>query len=206
MIRKFSLLTLLIALLVPSIAAQDDDKPTVAMMGFGWFPSFEVTEGAIFDMLQSYGFISNEENAILESRQDLVGENIDLFWVDYGRGRDDLNLAIEDALDKEPDVLLTLGSWLTAAAINVTLDMDDPPPILFASVNYPYRAGIAGSPLHQTGSRYWIRVADTLRICDVAAENTEARSGENRYALQFQRRQQQLGHRTDHRNSGRVRD
>ena len=146
MIRKLSLLVLIFALLIPSAVAQDDDKPTVAMMGFGWFPAFEVTEGAIFDMLQSYGFISAEENAILASRQDLEGEHINLFWVDYGRGRDEINLAVENALDKEPDVLVTLSSWLTQAAISVTLDMDNPPPILFASVNYPYRSGIAESP------------------------------------------------------------
>ena len=146
MIRKLSLLVLFFALLIPSAVAQDDDKPTVAMMGFGWFPAFEVTEGAIFDMLQSYGFISAEENAILASRQDLEGEHINLFWVDYGRGRDEINLAVENALDKEPDVLVTLSSWLTQAAISVTLDMDNPPPILFASVNYPYRSGIAESP------------------------------------------------------------
>ena len=156
MIRKLSLLVLFIALLIPSAVAQDDDKPTVAMMGFGWFPAFEVTEGAIFDMLQSYGFISAEENAILVSRQDLEGEHINLFWVDYGRGRDEIYLAVENALDKEPDVLVTLSSWLTQAAISVTLDMDNPPPILFASVNYPYRSGIAESPCiksdHVTGS------------------------------------------------------
>ena len=146
MIRKLSPLVLFFALLIPSAVAQDDDKPTVAMMGFGWFPAFEVTEGAIFDMLQSYGFISAEENAILASRQDLEGEHINLFWVDYGRGRDEINLAVENALDKEPDVLVTLSSWLTQAAISVTLDMDNPPPILFASVNYPYRSGIAESP------------------------------------------------------------
>ena len=156
MIRKLSLLVLFIALLIPSAVAQDDDKPTVAMMGFGWFPAFEVTEGAIFDMLQSYGFISAEENAILVSRQDLEGEHINLFWVDYGRGRDEIYLAVENALDREPDVLVTLSSWLTQAAISVTLDMDNPPPILFASVNYPYRSGIAESPCiksdHVTGS------------------------------------------------------
>ena len=136
--------------------AQDDDKPTIAIMGFGWFPSFEVTEGAIFDMLQSYGFVSAEESAILKSREDLEGENINVFWVDPGRGRADLSQAVERAIDMDPDVLVTLSSWLTQAAVNITLDMDDPPPVLFASVNYPYRSGIADAPCikpaHVTGS------------------------------------------------------
>ena len=154
--KHFAVLVLALLLLVPQGLAQDDDKPTIAMMGYGWFPSFEVTEGAIFDTLQSYGFISVDENAILEDRQDLEGENINLFWIDYGRGRDDLSIAVENALDQEPDVMVVLSSWLTQAALNVTLDMDDPPPILFASVNYPYRSGIADSPCikpaHVTGS------------------------------------------------------
>ena len=154
--KHFAVLVLALLLLVPQGLAQDDDKPTIAMMGYGWFPSFEVTEGAIFDTLQSYGFISVDENAILEDRQDLEGENINLFWIDYGRGRDDLSIAVENALDQEPDVMVVLSSWLTQAALNVTRDMDDPPPILFASVNYPYRSGIADSPCikpaHVTGS------------------------------------------------------
>ena len=115
-----------------------------------------MTEGAIFDLLQSYGFISAEENAILESRQDIEGENIDVFWIEYGRGRNELNLAVENAIDREPDVLITMTTWLTQAALSVTSDMDDPPKIFFASVNHPYRSGIADSPCikpaHVTGS------------------------------------------------------
>ena len=156
MLKLTLLLCALLILCVPATTAQGEDKPLIAIMGYGWFPSFEVTEGAIFDMLQSYGFISEEENDILQAREDLDGENIDLFWVDYARGRDELNLAVENALDREPDVLLTLSSWLTQTAVSLTVDMDDPPPILFASVNYPYRSGIADSPCikpdHVTGS------------------------------------------------------
>lgn len=154
--KHFAALLLILLLLVNPALADDDSRPKIAMMGYGWYPAFEVTEGAIFDMLQSYGYISAEENAILEEREDLDGENIELFWVDYGRGREELNLAVENALDQEPDIMVVLSSWLTNAALNVTLDMDDPPPILFASVNYPYRAGIADSPCikpaHVSGS------------------------------------------------------
>ena len=144
--RMLLLGALMMFALAPAALAQDDDKPKIAMMGFGWFPSFEVTEGAIFDLLQSYGFISAEENAILESRQDLDGENLNIFWIEPGRGRNELSIAIENALDQEPDVLVTLSSWLTQSAIGITLDMDDPPPIIFGSVNYPYQSGIADSP------------------------------------------------------------
>ena len=157
MFKRLLLLSAILALaLAPTTWAQDADKPKIAMMGFGWFPSYEVTEGAIFDLLQSYGFISIEENRLLENRQDLDGENIDLFWIEPGRGRDELAIAVENAIDQEPDVLVTLTSWLTQSAIAITADMDDPPAIIFGSVNYPYRSGIADSPCiklaHVTGS------------------------------------------------------
>ena len=157
MLRSMLLVcALLIMFVVPAAIAQDVDKPSVAIMGYGWFPSFEVTEGAIFDMLQSYDFINADENDILSAGEDLEGEHIDVFRVDPGRGRDEISLAVENAIDKEPDVIVTLSSWFTQAAVNVTLDMGDPPPILFAAVSYPYRYGIAESPCikpdHVTGS------------------------------------------------------
>ncbi len=151
-----SLFVLLTIVAAPAVIAQDQNKPTIAIMGFGWFPSFEVTESAIFDMLQSYGFISAEENAMLADRQDLEGDHINVFWIDPGHGADEISLALDSALDREPDALLTLTSWLTRAAVSKTADLDDPPALLFAAVNNPYRAGIADSPCvkpaHVTGA------------------------------------------------------
>ena len=178
---------LLYLLAAPAAFAQDDDKPLIAILGYGWYPSYEVTEGAIFDMLQSYGFISADENARLSEREDLESGKIDIFWVDPGRGRDEISIAVENAIDQEPDVLVTLSSWLTQAAINVTQDMDDPPPVLFASVSYPYRYGIAESPCikpdHVTGSESLTRydyVMSLLKIQnpDIAKIGTVFNSSE----------------------------
>lgn len=158
MMRRTMLLVcaLLYLLIAPAALAQNADKPLIGILGYGWFPSLDVTEGAIFDMLQSYGFISADDNALLMDGEDLESENIEIFWIDPGRGRDQVSIAVENAIDREPDALVTLSSWMTRAAINVTQDMDDPPAILFASVNYPYRSGIAESPCikpnHVTGS------------------------------------------------------
>lgn len=156
MVRSLLLVCTFLLVFAAPATAQDDDKPLIAIMGYGWFPSFEVTEGAIFDLLQSYGFLSAEESAIVKERENLEGENVDITWIDPGRGRDEINLAVERALDLEPDVVVTLSSWLTQTAVSITADMDDPPPVLFASVNYPYRSGIAKSPCikpaHVTGS------------------------------------------------------
>ena len=174
MLKSMLLFCAWFMIFAPAVTGQDDDKPLIAIMGYGWFPSFEVTEGAIFDMLQSYGLISAEESAIVKGREDLEGENVDIIWVDPGRGRDEINLAVERALDQEPDVLLTLSSWLTQTAVSITLDMDDPPPVLFASVNYPYRSGIADSPCikpdHVTGSES----LTPIQVRNVPAHNSES--------------------------------
>ena len=52
MSRHVLLLFTVFCLLIASVPlSADNDKPSIAIMGYGWFPSFEVTEGAIFDML-----------------------------------------------------------------------------------------------------------------------------------------------------------
>ncbi len=63
---------------------------------------------------------------------------------------------IERALDAGADVLITFGTPVTLSAVNLTLDMEEPPPVLFSGVQYPYEAGIASSacikPAYVTGT------------------------------------------------------
>ncbi len=140
------LLALLILALLPLAVAQAQDNPTIAILRFGDLSTYDVTEGALLDVLESYGFISAEENAILHSRQDLEGENIQVV---FGSANFDLptaSLMLENALDYEPDALITLTTTVTQMAINATSDMDEPPAVLFTSVYNPYAAGLAQSP------------------------------------------------------------
>ncbi|MDE2859498.1 MAG: ABC transporter substrate-binding protein [Chloroflexota bacterium] len=156
--RKHNMLALLVlALLLPLAGGgAADDKPTIAILRFGDLPTYDVTEGAILDVLESYGFISAEENAILHSRQDLEGENIQII---FGSANFDLptaSLMLENALDYEPDALITLTTTVTQMAVNATSNMEEPPALLFTSVYNPYEAGIAQSPCikpdHVTGA------------------------------------------------------
>ncbi|MCY3779078.1 MAG: ABC transporter substrate binding protein [Chloroflexi bacterium] len=154
--RKHIITILVLTLLLPLAAVQAHDGPTVAILRFGDLPTYDVTEGAILDVLESYGFISAEENAILHSRQDLDGENI---RVVFGSANFDLptaSLMLENALDYEPDALVTLTTTVTQMAINATSDMEEPPAVLFTSVYNPYEAGLAQSPCikpaHVTGA------------------------------------------------------
>jgi putative ABC transport system substrate-binding protein len=56
------------------------------------------------------------------------------------------NTQIEDAIDQGADVLITITTPVTLAAINATTDLADPPVILFNTVTEPYASGIAQAP------------------------------------------------------------
>ncbi len=141
MFKRILLVTLVLAL-CPMFGslAQDMDKPTIGIVRFGALPNIDITEGAILDVLESYGFISTEENRILESRRDHEGEHITIYWGDAGFDFPTVNLMLEDALDKKVDVLITHGATVTQSAVHITSEMDMPTPVIFVST--PYEGGI----------------------------------------------------------------
>lgn len=166
--KKLLILCIALALLAPFSAALADDSPTVAILRFGDLPTYDVSEGAILDVLQSYGFISPEENAILHTRQDLAGEHIHIIWGSANFDLPTASLMLENALDQEPDVLVTITTTVTQLAVNATQAMEEPPTILFISVFNPYEAGIAQSaclkPDHVTGSLSTTPYTDLLGL------------------------------------------
>ena len=181
MCKKCSLIVIVLALLLALPAAAQDDNPTVAILRFGDLPSIERTEGAILDLLQSYGFISAEENRILEERRDYQGEHINIIWGEAGFDLPTVSIMVDSALDQEPDVLVTLSTPVTLVAVNSTLDMDEPTPVLFTSVHSPYEAGIGKAacikPAHVTGTEIetsYEYVIDALQMQnpDIAAIGT----------------------------------
>ena len=154
-------LSVLLALLLPFVtffaAAQESDKPTVAILRFGGVAEqTTLSEYAVLDALMAEEFISEPERDQLGARQDLEGQRIDIFWGDAGWDLAAANLMVDDALGREADILVTLTTPVTRAALNATEDMDDPPPVLFASVYNPIEGGIASSscekPAHATGA------------------------------------------------------
>ena len=154
--RLFMLATLLSLLLTPAALAQDDN-PTVAILRLGPLPNYEIIEGGILDVLESYGFISEDDNRILEGRADHAAAGVNIIWGDAGFDIAPANLMIEQAIDADADALITIGTQVTLAAVVATQDMDSPTPIIFAAVSEPYGVGIANSncdkPAHVTGSR-----------------------------------------------------
>ena len=150
---------LIVAVLVAGPAlAQADEKPTIAIMSFGYHSNVNLSVKGTLDMLQAYGYIDQEERAVLDQRQDLEGEGINIIWGDAAYDIGFANLMVRDALDRDPDALITITTPVAQIAANATLDMEDPPIVIFNVVSNPYAAGIADAscikPAHISGSQF----------------------------------------------------
>ena len=169
MFKKCSLALLALALLLaPIVGADQQGNPTVAFLTMNPNPAFAEVQKGVLDSLTAYGFIDAEERATLEIGQAFEGENISLIWGESDSDFASVNLVVENVLDQQPDVLIPLTTPVTQIAINATLDLDQPPAVLFAFVYNPYEAGIARSscikPDHVTGAESIISYEDVLSL------------------------------------------
>ena len=157
MLKKLLLLLVLVSMLIVPSAMAQDENPTIAIIRFGPLRPFELAEKGTVDMLEAYGLVNAEERAILDERQDLEGEHINIIWGDAEFEFPTANLLVENALDQEADVIIAITTPVGQAAANATVDMDNPPIVLFNTVTSPYAAGFASSscikPSHITGSQ-----------------------------------------------------
>lgn len=137
MIRKLLIvlgLALMVMVFAPLavVAQSDDDIPTVALIRLGPLPPFQYSQQGTLDVLAAYGYVD--------------GENINLILGDAAMDVPTANLLIEDAINNDVDVIITITTPVSQAAVNATLGMEDPPIVLFNTVTQPYAAGIAQSP------------------------------------------------------------
>lgn len=144
--KKLLLLLVWLCLLVGPTALAVDDVPTLAYLRFGDTPDFQLTDKAVLDMLEAYGYVSPEERATLQGGNDLHGEKINILYREAGFDLPTASLMVEDALDEGADVLLTLSTQVGLIAANAISEMADPPVLVFAIVALPYAAGIAEAP------------------------------------------------------------
>ena len=147
---RICLLVLVLALLAGAAMGQSE-TPTVALLSFGTSPiPYSVTEKAIVQVLELDGFLSADEYNF-EERGDIEGENLHVLSLEAGWALDRLNIMVEHALDHDADVLVAFTTPVAQAALNATLDMDDPPAVIFASVYFPFEAGLGDSPCIKPG-------------------------------------------------------
>ena len=155
MTKRLLLVLCALALLLPAASAQDDDKPTIAVLRFGTHLSYGLVETALVDALAASELVNDDEWALLTQGEDLSGERINLIWSDANFDFANANTIVENAIDQGADVLITLSTPVTQAATLITSDMDDPPAVIFTSVYNPLEAGIAKAtcvkPAHVTG-------------------------------------------------------
>lgn len=149
MLRRILLLSVLIALLYSALTpalAEDDGKPTIAILRYGGTTLTALAEKGILDMFEAYGMVNAEERAVLDKAEDLDGERINVIYSDANFDIPTANIMVEEALDRGAETLLTLSTPVSQIAANITRQMDDPPAIIFAIVTAPYFAGIADAP------------------------------------------------------------
>ena len=144
-----------------ALAQATDDKPTIAMLTFG--PDVnEASEIGVLDVLHLYGYLTEAELAAMrEDVRDMEGEHLNLIVADAAYDYANIVPLIESALDRGADVLVTETTPVAQAAVNLTMDMEMPVPVIFMSVFNPYAAGIAQAPCIKPD-----HVAGTERITD----------------------------------------
>ena len=167
---KKSLLALLaLALLLPIAPLTfADDVPTLGFLSFGRSPAFALTEKAVLDVLEVYGYISADERQAIQGGSDLQGQNINILYRDAGFDMATANLMVEDALDEGADVLLTISTQVGMIAAGALQEMEDPPVLIFAIVSVPYSVGIAQNsclkPPNVTGTQMDIDFAQFEQV------------------------------------------
>ena len=161
-------LCLLLLLIMTFPASANGDNPTLAFLRFGQSPSFALTDMAVLDMLEVYGYLNADERATLEDGGDLHGENINILYRDAGFDFPTANLMVEDALDEGVDVVLTVSTQVGMIAVGAMSDMEDPPALIFAIVTDVHDSGLATAtcikPPNVTGSLMHIDYDEYLNI------------------------------------------
>ena len=168
MIQRFLLLIAILALVVSPALAQEDEIPTIAMMNFGYSAGQTLATKGAFDVLQAYGYFNEEERAVLDAGDDLVGENMNVLWRNAGSDTPTANLMVEDAIDRGVDAMLIVTTQVTQIAVNATRTWKTRRRSCSVSLAHPYFAGIADAPCikpdHVGGSQYHLPYAESVAV------------------------------------------
>ena len=175
MYQKLLLLVAILTLIALPAMAQEDEKPTIAMMNFGYSAGQTLATKGAFDVLQAYGYFNQEERAVLDNGEDLFGENMNVLWRNAGSDTPTANLMVEDALDRGVDAMLIVTTQVTQIAVNATRELEDPPAIMFSLVGSPYFAGIADAPCIKPDSCGGITISSAL--CGIGGGYATVESG-----------------------------
>ena len=96
------LLALLSFLGFPASLAQEENRPTIALLKWGDLNTVALAEKGVVDTLEAYGYINAEERALLNDERSIEGENINIIYGDALFDRAQATFIIEDAVDQVP--------------------------------------------------------------------------------------------------------
>lgn len=133
-------------LMAASGLAQEGDKPTIAFLRYRLSSGSNVTVSGIWDMFQAYGLINRAERDALDAEEDIEGKHINVFFRNAGGDLPTANIMVEEALDRDADIMLTISTPVSIIAAKAAQEMEDPPLLFFSLVSTPYTGGIASSP------------------------------------------------------------
>lgn len=162
MLKRLFLTLILLTVLTAAPAGLAQENPTIAILRFGELTDVIPTEVGIFEVLQSHGYLTFGENIDLAANQylepnihDFEGDHITILRGDPGEDFAAISIMIEQMLDQEVEAIIAISTPVAQAALNATLDMDNPPAVFFTAVYDPYEAGLAQAscikPAHVTG-------------------------------------------------------
>ncbi len=162
MLKRLFLTLILLTVLTAAPAGLAQENPTIAILRFGELTDVIPTEVGIFEVLQSHGYLTFGENIDLAANQylepnihDFEGDHITILRGDPGEDFAAISIMIEQMLDQEVEAIIAISTPVAQAALNATLDMDNPPAVFFTAVYDPYEAGLAQAscikPDHVTG-------------------------------------------------------
>ena len=162
MLKRLFLTLILLTVLTAAPAGLAQGNPTIAILRFGELTDVIPTEVGIFEVLQSHGYLTFGENIDLAANQylepnihDFEGDHITILRGDPGEDFAAISIMIEQMLDQEVEAIIAISTPVAQAALNATLDMDNPPAVFFTAVYDPYEAGLAQAscikPAHVTG-------------------------------------------------------
>ena len=169
MMNKAVLLLIVIAVLfLPASLAQEDRKPTIALLKWGDLNTVGLAEKGVVDVLEAYGFINEDERALVNAERSFDGDNVNIIYGDALFDRAQASFMIEEAIDQGADVLVTFTTVLTQMAYFAIRDFVDPPALIFSLVSGPYVTGIADTPCikpdYVTGTRPVTKYEDIVPL------------------------------------------
>ena len=94
----------------------------------------------LIDALDAFGFIDRRDFDPF-MRSTVSGESVEVAFTGLDPQAANANLQMAEYIDEGHDVYVTTTATAAQLAVNVSIDLDEPPIVLFVGIDDPYAAG-----------------------------------------------------------------